>query len=167
MQFDFTKLPAAARYKLLTGTITPRPIAWVVTQNAAGQVNAAPYSFFNAFSADPPTVGIGMGNSKPGQAKDSLVNIRETKQFVINLVDEANAEAMNITATEFPYGVDELARASLTTLPAMANANKFYVDTPKLKLIGRTQSPSSYIRTHDHFEIDRISLSDWEKQHQN
>jgi flavin reductase (DIM6/NTAB) family NADH-FMN oxidoreductase RutF len=119
MLFDFTALPAQARYKLLTSTVTPRPIAWVVSQNAAGAVNAAPFSFFNVLAGDPPTVGISIGSRAPGQPKDTLANIQATAEFVVNLVSRDNAEAMNKTATEFAPGVDELTAAGLTRLPSV------------------------------------------------
>src|SRR5580658_109090 len=101
MLFDFANIPARERYKLLVSTVTPRPIAWVVSQDAKGIVNAAPFSFFNAFAGDPPVVGIGIGSYHPTRPKDSRANIRDTGQFVVNLVSEENAEAMNITAIEF------------------------------------------------------------------
>ena len=119
MLFDFAELPAQARYKLLASTVTPRPIAWVVTRSAAGAVNAAPFSFFNVLAGDPPTVGISIGNRAPGQPKDTLANIQATGEFVVNLVSRDNAEAMNKTATEFPPGIDELAMAKLTRLPSV------------------------------------------------
>ena len=118
MLFDFDKIPAQDRYKLLVSTVGPRPIAWVVTQDANGVTNAAPFSFFNAVSGDPPLVIIGIGGRKPGDAKDTGNNIRETGQFVVNMVSDANAEAMNITAIDFPAGVDEIKQAGLTTLPS-------------------------------------------------
>jgi len=119
MLFDFTELPAEARYKLLAATVVPRPIAWVVSQSAAGVVNAAPFSFFNVLAGDPPTVGISIGNRARDVPKDTLANIRATGEFVVNLVARDNAEAMNKTATEFPPGVDELAAARLTRLPSV------------------------------------------------
>ena len=119
MLFDFAELPAQARYKLLASTVTPRPIAWVVTRSAAGAVNAAPFSFFNVLAGDPPTVGISIGNRAPGQPKDTLANIQATGEFVVNLVSRDNAEAMNQTATEFPPDVDELTAAGLTRLPSV------------------------------------------------
>ena len=119
MLFDFAALPAQARYKLLASTVTPRPIAWVISQNAAGAVNAAPFSFFNVLAGDPPTVGISIGNREPGVPKDTLANIQATGEFVVNLVSRDNAEAMNKTATDFPPGVDELAMAKLTRLPSV------------------------------------------------
>src|SRR5579859_2897298 len=108
MLFDFKEIPASECYKLLVSTITPRPIAWVVSQDANGILNAGAFSFFNAFSGNPPVVGIGISSYKPGRPKDTRVNIRETGQFVVNLVSEANAQQMNITAIEFDYGIDEL-----------------------------------------------------------
>jgi len=119
MLFDFKEIPASECYKLLVSTITPRPIAWVVSQDTNGTLNAGAFSFFNAFSGNPPVVGIGISSYKPGRPKDTRVNIRETGQFVVNLVSEANAQRMNITAIEFDYGVDELHEAGLTTLPSV------------------------------------------------
>ena len=116
MLFDFDMISAQDRYKLLVSTVGPRPIAWAVTQDAKGLVNAAPFSFFNCVSGDPPLVIIGIGGRKPGDAKDTGNNIRETGQFVVNLVSDANAQAMNITAIDFPPGVDEIREAGLTTV---------------------------------------------------
>jgi len=116
MLFDFGEIEPKERYKLLVSTITPRPIAWVVSQNSQGVLNAAPFSFFNAFSGDPPVIGIGMGSHSPGRPKDSRVNIQETGQFVVNLVSEECAQLMNVTAIEFDYGVNELEQAALTTV---------------------------------------------------
>jgi len=130
MLFDFTQLPAQDRYKLLVSTVTPRPIAWVVSKNSRGTLNAAPFSFFNAFSSDPPVVGIGMGSHEPGRPKDSRVNIQETGQFVVNLVGEENAPAMNITAIAFNYGVDELQQAGLTLLPSTKVAPPRIAESP-------------------------------------
>ena len=119
MLFDFDTISPQDRYKLLVSTVGPRPIAWVVTQDAKGVTNAAPFSFFNAISGDPPLVIIGIGGRKPGDAKDTGNNIRETGQFVVNMVSDANAQAMNVTAIDFPHGVDEIAEAGLTTLPSV------------------------------------------------
>ena len=119
MLFDFNKLSAKERYKLLVSTVVPRPIAWIVSQDLDGRLNAAPFSFFNAFAGDPPVVGIGIGNRDPGRPKDTRRNIRDTKQFVVNLVSEDNAAAMNVTAIEFESGVSELLKAGLTTVPCV------------------------------------------------
>ncbi len=119
MLFDFGEIPPQEGYKLLVSTVTPRPIAWITSLNAAGQLNAAPFSFFNAFSGDPPVVGIGIGSHEPGRAKDTRRNIRETKEFVVNLVSEDMAEAMNVTAIEFEPAVNEIVEAELETIPSV------------------------------------------------
>lgn len=118
MLFDFETVPAQNRYKLLTSTVVPRPIAWVVTRSKAGALNAAPYSFFNVLSSEPAILALGVGARPSGAEKDTLANIRDTKQFVVNLVSTANAPAMNHTAYDFPPGVDEMAKAGLTTAPS-------------------------------------------------
>lgn len=118
MLFDFETLPAADRYKLLVSTIVPRPIAWVVTQDAAGVTNAAPYSFFNAFGDDPAIIGIGCGPRPAGVLKDTLANIKAIGQFTVCLVPQRLMQQMVVTAADFPPGHDELAEAGLSTLPA-------------------------------------------------
>ncbi|MFC7737386.1 flavin reductase family protein [Roseomonas sp. GCM10028921] len=123
MLFDFAALPKKDRYKLVVSTIVPRPIAWMVTQDSEGRVNAAPFSFFNVFSNDPVVVGIGvgargMGGEERAEFKDTLANLDATGQFTVCMVSEETAEAMNVTAADFPPGVDELERAGLTTAPS-------------------------------------------------
>jgi flavin reductase (DIM6/NTAB) family NADH-FMN oxidoreductase RutF len=118
MLFDFATLDAQNRYKLLCSTIVPRPIAWVVTCDLEGRLNAAPYSFFNVFANEPPVVCIGIGARSPDDMKDTGSNIRATSQFVVNLVSADTAEQMNVTAIDFPHDVNEIAEAGLTTLPS-------------------------------------------------
>lgn len=119
MLFDFTTLSHKDCYKLLVSTVVPRPIAWVVTQSPSGMLNAAPYSFFNVLSGEPPLVAIGIGGRSPGDQKDTGNNIRMSGEFVVNLVSYASAEAMNITAIDFPPEVDEIKEAGLHTLPSL------------------------------------------------
>ena len=116
--FDPQDLAHRDVYKLLTASVVPRPIAWVSTVNDAGQPNLAPYSFFNAVCAKPPTVLFcpGIRGADLGQ-KDTYHNIRATGEFVINLVTEDLGQAMNITATELPPEVNEFERAGLTPIP--------------------------------------------------
>ncbi len=115
MLFDLASLDAQNAYKLLVSTVVPRPIAWITTQDLDGSVNAAPFSFFNAVSGDPPVVAIGIGGRAPGDVKDTGGNIRRTGQFVVNMVSDALAEKMNITAIDFDKSVNELTEAGLTT----------------------------------------------------
>jgi flavin reductase (DIM6/NTAB) family NADH-FMN oxidoreductase RutF len=118
MDLDLRQLAARDRYKLLVSTVVPRPIALVTSIGLEGDVNAAPFSFFNAVGSDPPMVVLGIGDRSPGVPKDTARNIRSTQQFVVNLVDEAMAEQMNICAIDFPAGVSELEHAGLACAPA-------------------------------------------------
>jgi flavin reductase (DIM6/NTAB) family NADH-FMN oxidoreductase RutF len=119
MLFDFANTTNENVYKLLVATIGPRPIAWVTTQDVDGTLNAAPFSFFNAMSGNPPVVAFGIGGRGPGDVKDTGGNIRRTGQFVVNLCSYKLAEPMNITAIDFPKHVDELKEAGLTTAPSL------------------------------------------------
>ncbi len=119
MLFDFDRISPENCYKLLVSTVVPRPIAWVVTLDLAGRLNAAPFSFFNAVSQDPPVVVIGIGGRGPGRSKDTAVNIRNHPEFVVNLVNEERAEAMNVTAIDWGPEVRELEEAGLSTLPSV------------------------------------------------
>lgn len=118
MEFDFETLPPDVRYKLLTSTIVPRPIAWITTVSADGVRNAAPFSFFNAMGKEPPLVAVGIQASADGGLKDTARNILDTGEFVVNLVTEDVAEAMNTTSISAPPDVDELLLAGLETEPS-------------------------------------------------
>ena len=118
MQFDFDSLGEDQRYKLMLATVLPRPIAWVTSQDRNGVVNAAPFSFFNVFGTEPPTVGIGIGRNSPTQPKDTCLNIRATEEFVVNLVPYSASEVMRATSMPFPSHVSEVAAVGLTTTPS-------------------------------------------------
>lgn len=117
MQFDMEALPARDRYKILTACVVPRPIAWITTLSEDGVVNAAPFSFFNMMGDDPPTVAVGI-MPRPDRLKDTAANILATGEFVINLVAESNAQAMNVTCIDAPPEVDELILAGLNAQPS-------------------------------------------------
>lgn len=120
MHFDLNTISATDAYKLLVSTVVPRPIALATTVDRAGRVNAAPFSFFNAVSSVPPVVvlGISPGINGGDGYKDTERNIRDTGEFVVNLVDEALAESMNICAVDFPSDTAELDIARLTPVPS-------------------------------------------------
>ncbi|WP_066061688.1 flavin reductase family protein [Neobacillus soli] len=102
-------------YKLLVGSILPRPIAFVSTMDRKGTANAAPFSFFTAICADPMLICFSpMRRGTDGAKKDTLVNIENTRQFVINIVSEGMASKMNDCAIEFPTDVDEIEEVGLT-----------------------------------------------------
>src|SRR6202035_4862899 len=96
--FDFRELSARDRYKLMIGTVVPRPIALVTTVDAAGRINAAPFSFFNCLSADPPILALGVENHPDMSFKHTAHNIRLTEVFTVNIVSRAIAEAMHVCA---------------------------------------------------------------------
>ncbi len=115
MRFDLDKVDTATAYKLLAATIVPRPIAWIVTKNADGGLNAAPFSFFNAMGSNPPTIAVGI-IAEPGKGfKDTAQNILRSGEFVVNLVPERLIEQMNITAVDAPAGINELDLADIVT----------------------------------------------------
>lgn len=118
MEFDLARLASRDVYKLLIGTVVPRPIAFVTTLDSAGRVNAAPYSFFNVLSHDPPLVVLGVDMRPDRSDKDTAANIRRAEEFTVNIVDEDIAEQMNICAVAFDPGVDELAEAGLSAAPS-------------------------------------------------
>ena len=104
-------------YTILASLVTPRPIALVTTISADGKVNAAPFSFFNVMGANPPICAFAPSDRENGVPKDTALNIRATHEFVVNLVDEKIAEAMNQCAASLPFGENELVRAGLTAAP--------------------------------------------------
>lgn len=118
MELNLDGAHAGRAYAMLASLVTPRPIAWVTTVDLEGIVNAAPFSFFNLLGASPPIVGICPGDRDDGTPKDTARNVRLTHDFVVNLVDENVAEAMNRTAASLPAGVSELHGSGLTTLPS-------------------------------------------------
>lgn len=118
MELDLTGTHREDAYLILAGLVTPRPIALTTTVDEEGRVNAAPFSFFNVLGASPPIVGLCPGDRGPGIPKDTARNIRVTHEFVINLVDEAIAEKMNLCAATLPAGENELVHAGLTPLPS-------------------------------------------------
>lgn len=206
MLFDFAKIPVSQAYKLVVSAVVPRPVAWVVSQDRNGVLNAAPYSFFNAFSDNPVVVAIGCGPKPDKGIKDTLSNIESTGEFVVNLVSAPLAEAMNVTAVDFDPSVNEIAEAGLTTAPSthvkvpriaespvaleckifqfvpvghhtivmgrvvalhvaddcVLDAEKFYLDTPKMELVGRMHGRGWYARTTDRVEIPRMSVAEWD-----
>ncbi len=126
MQLTLSELSPGKRYHVLSSLVVPRPIAWVTSLNEDGSVNAAPFSYFNLMGDDPPLAVLGIGRRPDGSAKDSFRNIRRSREYVINLVTEDNAELMNLCATDFPSGVSEVTALGLKTEPSV------FVKPPRL-----------------------------------
>ena len=117
MQIDPEKTPSAA-YKVLIGCVVPRPIAWVSSMSPDGVLNLAPFSFFNAVCSNPPTVMFSAG-SREGVAKDTVRNVKDTGEYVVNVVNDALVEQMNLSSGEYPPDVDEFALTGLTSAPSV------------------------------------------------
>ncbi|HET7616729.1 MAG TPA: flavin reductase family protein [Bacillales bacterium] len=101
-------------YKLMIGSVVPRPIAFVTSENAEGVVNAAPFSFFNVLTASPPLIYVSVGRHPDGRRKDTAANILDKKEFVVHVVDEDNIEKVNFTSMDFPPEYSEVKEAGLT-----------------------------------------------------
>lgn len=130
MLFDLSATAPGIAYKLLAATVMPRPIAWVVTQGAGGGINAAPFSFFNVMGHEPPTVALGITPNAAGGLKHTAKNILGSREFVVNLVPERLAGAMNLTSIDAPEGVDELALAGLASTPSARVAPPRIAESP-------------------------------------
>ena len=205
MYFDFSRFSPLERYKLLSSTVTPRPIAWVSTIDATDKPNAAPFSFFNVFAEDPATLGFAINHRSDTDRKDTGENVRLQREFVVNLVSADLVEKMNVTAIEFGPDIDEFAEAGLTPAAsttirtpriaesrvsfecrlmqvvalgtrrslvlgevlamhvrddAVLDAERCWIDTQKLQLVGRMQG-HHYLRTADVFELPMIPVDVW------
>ncbi|MEM8874822.1 MAG: flavin reductase family protein [Planctomycetota bacterium] len=152
MELDFIQLTPQQRYKLLAGLIVPRPIALVTSRDAEGNLNAAPFSFFNCVGSDPALVILSVGNRAADTPKDTAANIETTGAFVVNMVDEPMAERMNATAGPFPPEVNELDEVGF------ASADMPGIDIPRI-----AESPASFACRHhstQHIGNNRIILGE-------
>lgn len=133
MKIDPATISEDAAYFWQAATIVPRPIAWTSTLNEDGSTNLAPFSFFSGVCSDPPLCLISISRRERGDEegiKDTRRNIERTGELVINVVTDALAARMNLTAGDYPYGVDELAAAGLTPLPSERVAPPRVAESP-------------------------------------
>ncbi len=128
MDYAASALSPRERYKVLTSFVLPRPIAWVTSVGPSGIVNAAPFSFFNAFCEDPPLCMFAVNRKPGGQEKDTFVNIQATGEFVVNIADEPLAKAMHESSGDFPPEIGEpdylglrLAASTRIAVPRLAD----------------------------------------------
>jgi flavin reductase (DIM6/NTAB) family NADH-FMN oxidoreductase RutF len=119
MQFDFDAMSPASRFAFLTGAVVPRPIALITTLSPTGTCNAAPFTFFSIAGTEPPMVSVTLLPTPDGRVKDTGANILHSKEFVVNLVSEDLAEAMNLTCIDAPADIDEMALAGLAPAPSV------------------------------------------------
>lgn len=131
MVIDPNKLANQERYKLLVGAIVPRPIAWVSTMSADGRLNLAPFSYFTAVCPNPMTLLFCPGwSAERNRRKDTWINVEQTGEFVVNIVNEDTKEAMNLTATEFDQGENEFVWAGVTPAPSTRIAVPRVAESP-------------------------------------
>jgi flavin reductase (DIM6/NTAB) family NADH-FMN oxidoreductase RutF len=132
MNVSVSEIPYRELYNILLSSVGPRPIAWVSTLSAAGQPNLAPFSFFNCVSVDPPLLAFAPALRQPksagatdtthGEPKDTLRNVRESKEFVVSIVTYDLLAAMNVTSGEYDASVNEFELAKLTPAPSKNRA---------------------------------------------
>lgn len=118
MQLDPRTLEPISVYKLLISSVVPRPIAWVSSVDATGVHNLAPFSYFMAITDEPPTIAFSCSARAGAGKKDTLRNVEETGEFVVNIADDDRAEAMNLSSGDYPPDVDEFAVTRLTAAPS-------------------------------------------------
>jgi flavin reductase (DIM6/NTAB) family NADH-FMN oxidoreductase RutF len=119
MTLDFETLPPREAYQWMIHAITPRPIAWVSTISAEGKTNLAPFSFFQGVCSKPPMLMFSGAIDRHGKKKDSVVNVGQVPEFVVNIVPHALAEVMNLTATPLPHGESEFDKFGIESAPSV------------------------------------------------
>jgi len=129
MILDPRTMPTNEVYRFIISAVVPRPIALVSSIGADGGTNVAPFSYFNAIASEPPLIGVSI-NERAGDPKDTLRNIRETQEFVVNVVSESILDAMVHTAGEWPRGTSEFGPAGLTPAPSERVKPPYVAESP-------------------------------------
>ncbi|MFN4258694.1 MAG: flavin reductase family protein [Gemmataceae bacterium] len=130
MLIDVANANVVDVYHALVGIVTPRPIAWVTSVDRDGRVNLAPFSFFNAFGANPPVVVFSPTRRRDGSTKDTLHNVEATGEFVLNAAVESLAEQINLSSKELPPGQSEVELTGLRLQPSLKVKPPRLVETP-------------------------------------
>lgn len=141
-------------YKLITGIVVPRPIAWITTMSANGSINAAPFSCYTIVSNKPPMVGVNIGR-KAGSRKDTATNIQRSKEFVVNIADQSLLEPLHQSANEFAPDVSEVTLLGLETLPSTEVAVPRLAAAP-ISMECRLHSITPYGETGAEFFVGEI-----------
>lgn len=151
MIIETASLPPREAYKLLTGSIVPRPIAWVSTVAPDGTYNLAPFSFFQGVSGEPPVVMISVGCRPDGTLKDTGLNAVASGEFVVNIVSLELGAAMNESSRDYPYGISEFEPAGVSTAPSRLVRPPRVAEAPialECRLVQQVtlgQAPTSYV----------------------
>ncbi len=169
-EFSAQELDVKSIYHLLISGISPRPIALVGTLDLKGNSNLAPFSFFNAFGANPPIVGFSPALSgRTGLPKDTLLNIQETKEFTISIVNSSMVEQISLSSCEFDKDVDEFKKAGFTKLPSKkiksfsVQESNFIMECKLHDIIKLGEQPASgnlILGEVLHFSISKSVLTD-------
>lgn len=130
LDVDPTTIERRERYKLICGLVVPRPVALVTTLSDGGVVNAAPFSFFNIFSEEPAVAVLGLNARPEGGLKDTTRNIEASGEYVIHLVSDSQADAMNVCAVNFPPNISEIDMAGFTLKPSRSVKPPTIVEAP-------------------------------------
>ena len=168
MQINFSDVTATQRYHLMTQTIIPRPIAWVLTDSDNGSYNLAPFSYFTAVSSEPALLMLSVGKKDNGENKDTLTNIINNKKMVIHIASAEQAELVTKTATTLAHGQSELAGMSLTTipfehfsLPRLAECNiAFTCELYEIKTLGDATQTLIFVEIKELYMNEAITSKD-------
>lgn len=168
MQIDFEQLSPNQRYHLLTQTVIPRPIAWVLSENEDASLNLAPFSFFNAMCSDPALLVMSIGKKEQGERKDTAVNLLSGREFVVHIANAAQADALTKTAATLDYGESELEQTDLALsnfngckLPRLADCDiAYHCELYEHHLVGPNQQAFIYAKVISLYLSDRVTEQD-------
>lgn len=131
ISFNPYDIPIPKRHQYITGAVGPRPICWASTVNEYGEANLAPYSFFNAFSSNPPILVFSSNRrGRDNTTKDTLHNIQKTMEVVINVVPYALVNQMNISSTDYPSSINEFEKAGVRAIDSITVKPKRVKESP-------------------------------------
>lgn len=163
MILDLETMTANAVYHTLTQTIIPRPVAWVLSENPAGDYNLAPFSYFTAVCSDPALIMFSIGPQKPdGSSKDTYANIMQKQRFVIHIANSAQVQQVTLSAASLPQGVSEIESCELA-LTAFEGAELPRVVGPKIALACTLYQHQDIGNNNQHLifgKIEKIWLDD-------
>ncbi len=171
MNLNLSDYSANQRYHLMTQTIIPRPIAWVLTDSSNDSFNLAPFSYFTAVSSAPPILMLSVGKKPNGDPKDTLVNIINNKKMVIHIASEQDAPLVTQTSQTLAHGESELTNANLATtefadfpLPRLAQCNIAYgCELYEIKELGDVPQSLIFVEVKQVYISDEVADID-EKQ---
>ena len=163
MRFPFDQLSGNERYHLITQTITPRPIAWILTRNNNESYNLAPFSYFAALSADPALLVVSIGNKSDSEKKDTKSNLLREKECVLHIPSGDLAEAVNQSAMSLPFGESEVPKTGLSlsdftqTLPRISDAKvALHCRLYDVHSLGDSSFDSLYLEILDLYVADEL-----------